>query len=136
MYFSLASWIVYVKNIMLGLFTSLGILGLLGLHFLSLLGYLPITHSFSINRGLCIHYQYQTQYNVVLYASALFLLPLHNIFNNIFNMVSKLFNMASEPLFMASNLTFLGILSGDLTFLVIHAPPSGHPLKNSSTPSL
>ena len=77
-----------VKNIMLRLFTSLGILGLLGLPFLSLVGYLPITHSLSTNRGLCIHYQYQTQYNVVLYASTLSLLPLHNIIN----MVSKLFN--------------------------------------------
>jgi hypothetical protein len=35
-----------VKNIMLELFTSLGILSLVGLPFLSLLGYLLITHRF------------------------------------------------------------------------------------------
>jgi hypothetical protein len=66
---------------------------------------------------------------------SLSLLLFHNIFNNIFNMVSKLFNMASKPLSVASNLMFPGILSGDLTFLVVLTPPSGHPLKNSSTPS-
>ena len=56
---------------MLGLFNPLDILGLLGLAFLSLLGYLPITHSLSINRGLCIHYYYKTQYNIVHYSLSL-----------------------------------------------------------------
>jgi arginine exporter protein ArgO len=52
----------FVKNIILKLFTFLGILGLLGLHFLNLLCYLSITHSLSINKDICIHSQYQ--YNI------------------------------------------------------------------------
>ena len=40
---------------MLELFTFLGILDVLGLPFLSLLSYLPITHSLFISRDLCIH---------------------------------------------------------------------------------
>jgi hypothetical protein len=49
---------LYVKNIMLRLSTPLSIISLLSLHFLSLLNYLPITYILSINRSLCIHYQY------------------------------------------------------------------------------
>jgi hypothetical protein len=64
-----------VKNIMLELFTLLGILYLLGLPFLSLLGFLPITHSLFINRSICIHYHHKTQYNMVHYP-----LPLSTIY--------------------------------------------------------